>query len=38
MQRLEFHKKSPGISEDRNKRKISDAYIELGDNDFKRTE
>lgn len=30
-------KKLPGISEDRNKRKISDAYIELGDNDFKRT-
>ena len=37
MQCPEFNKKLPGISEDRNKRKISDAYIELGDNDFKRT-
>lgn len=38
MQCPEFNKKKlPGISEDRNKRKISDAYIELGDNDFKRT-
>ena len=34
----EFNKKElPGISEDRNKRKISDAHIELEDNDFKRT-
>ena len=38
MQCPEFNKKElPGISEDRNKRKISDAYIKLEDNDFKRT-
>lgn len=37
MQCPEFSKKLRGISGDRNKRKLSDADIELGDKDFKRT-
>jgi len=31
-----IHKKLPGISRERNKRKISDAYTELGGKDFER--